>query len=288
MIWGVISKTDEMLPIHPLTNYHLLRNAYHKPSLADIGKGGVQSSTIRSRYTSLSKFITFLRKNQIFAGMTIVQLNLLECSIKDLNDDLTKLIRQRKVEVRQQKIKTLLTHKSFIKYGRSKHVQSLIKFYQTFQDGCLITSSMITDFRDYLMATLCIGNGLRPSNLMNLRICDIENVSDAEGYVGHKVFTNDMYKTSTIYGEKFIVVAEEVYNQLIFYTEKLRPDISSNRVFTTKGVPINQTHVANSLTATFLKAAVIKNKENRVTCTRIRCGIATYACNEGNDVKISY
>lgn len=128
MIWGVLSKTDEMLPIHPFTNYHLLRNAYHKPSLADIGKGGVQSNTIRSRYTLLNKFITFLRKNQIFAGITIIQLNLLESSIKDLNDDLTKLICQRKVEVRQQKIKTLLTHKDFIKYGRSKHAQSLIKF----------------------------------------------------------------------------------------------------------------------------------------------------------------
>ena len=80
----------------------------------------------------------------------------------------------------------------------------------------------------------------------------------------------------------FIVVAEEVYSQLIFYIENLRPDMNTNRVFTTKASPVNQTHVANSLTASLFKAGVIKEKTNRVCCTRIRCGIATFACNEAD------
>ena len=40
--------------------------------------------------------------------------------------------------------------------------------------------------------------------------------------------------------------------------------------------------MASSLTASFKRARVLKkNEHGRVSCTRIRCGIATYACNEG-------
>jgi len=248
--------------VHPLSNYHLLRNIYHKPAIADIEKGGVQSNTLRSRYTSLNKFVTFLRKNQVFAGMSKIQLNLLESTIKDFNNDLKTSVQQRKVDVRQHKIKTLLTPADFIKFGRSHHVQNLIKFYKSYSEGSLITSDLIISFRDYLITTLCIGNGLRPSNLMNLRNIDVFDATDAEGYVGQKVISNSTYKTSTIYGEKFIVVAQQLYDQLVFYINNLRPEnTKGNRVFTTKGSDqLNQTHISNSLTSCFMKAEIISKK----------------------------
>lgn len=62
-------------------------------------------------------------------------------------------------------------------------------------------------------------------------------------------------------------------------------DSTSTRLFAPNLVSskMNQTNVSSCLTATYKKAAVFKKGENqRVCCTRIRCGIATYACNEGN------
>ena len=45
---------------------------------------------------------------------------------------------------------------------------------------------------------------------------------------------------------------------------------------------MTQTNVAASLTASFKSANVLKPSEyNRVSCTKVRCGLATYGCNEG-------
>ena len=45
---------------------------------------------------------------------------------------------------------------------------------------------------------------------------------------------------------------------------------------------MNQTNVTASLTATFKLANVLKaNDYQRVSCTKIRCAIATFACNDG-------
>ena len=60
--------------------------------------------------------------------------------------------------------------------------------------------------------------------------------------------------------------------------------ISNTREFLPSGKSssMNQTNVSSSLTSSFKYAKVFSRKEYaRVTCTRIRCGIATFACNEG-------
>jgi len=62
------------------------------------------------------------------------------------------------------------------------------------------------DFRDYLITSIVIRNGLRSSNIMELRISDFVNCSTAADYPDDKIIVNDCYKTSTIYGEKFNVV----------------------------------------------------------------------------------
>ena len=67
----------------------------------------------------------------------------------------------------------------------------------------------------------------------------------------------------------------------------LRPKVSnssSQKAFLPQsGAAImTQTNVAASLTASFKSANVLKPSEyNRVSCTKVRCGLATYACNEG-------
>ena len=46
---------------------------------------------------------------------------------------------------------------------------------------------------------------------MNQMVTDIQEATDVEGYNGNKVIMNTCYKTSTNYGEKFIVLPEEIY-----------------------------------------------------------------------------
>ena len=289
LVWAMLDKNMVVLPLNALSNLHLLRDFYHRPSVASIGKKhGVQASTIRSRYTSLSFFLQFLRKQQVFAGMSRAQIQLLSETITDFNKELNPFIKRRKVDVRRNKVKQLLTPGHFIKYGQSEFVQQLISTVKRDkQRSKMITSEFARQFRDYLITSIAITNGLRPSNIMELRINDLQQCQDVEDYPGHKILVNAKYKTSTIYGEKFIVIPQATFLHLKFYVEKVRNrigNVKSSRLFLSSGrsTHMNQTNISSSITSSFKLAKVFGIREyKRVTCTRIRCGIATYACNEG-------
>lgn len=294
LVWSTISSEMEMFPTNALSNLHLLSDKYLKPSFSIIGQpGGVQAGTLRSRNTSLTTFISFLRREHIFAGFSRDNLKQLEKALDDNNKKLHPKINQRKVDIRRFKAKTLLAPAHFVKYGSSEFVQNLLNNFIDYKknpDGFLkfVGKPLATQFRDYIITTLCIFNGLRPSNIIELRIKDFHEYSVNNDYPGNKIISNSKYKTSSIYGEKFIVISDLLYEQCIFYINKLRliltPDTKSKRVFLPKSenLKMSQTNVSNSLTASFSSANVFSESEfKRVSCTRIRCGIATYACNEG-------
>ena len=287
LIWISIDKSPTMFPVNGLCNVHLFRDFYHRPNFLRIGReDGVQASTLRARYVSLGFFFQFLRKYQIFAGINRKQMDLIEKSVEDFNKELNPLIKQRKVDVREEKRKNLLTSDHFVRYGRSNFVQKLIKTSKNNLTK-IFSKQFCINFRDYLITSLVIGNGLRASNILELRIKDVDNATVAEGYEGHKIITNNKYKTSTIYGEKFVVVSDSLYNQLRFYLNRLRPQFegsSSSRLFvpTSGSLAMTQTNISSSLTASFKNAAILKAAEyQRVSCTRIRCALATFACNDG-------
>ena len=210
LIWSVVSKEMRIFPIHPISNLHLFRDYYHYPTFKMIGKKkGVQAGTLRSRFTSLIYFIQFLRKHQVFAGMLRTHLKLLEDCVNDFNKELNPFIKQRKVTVRREKVRCHLFPAHFIKYGRSTAIQDLLKCYDQFKNAAQtqvskkLTRTFVIQFRDYLITSLVIGNGLRASNVIQLHLKDFEQYKVVKDYAGRKVITNDNYKTSTIYGEKF-------------------------------------------------------------------------------------
>ena len=90
----------------------------------------------------------------------------------------------------------------------------------------------------------------------------------------------------TIYGEKFIVISNSFYNQYKFHVSHFHPKFSngsSQRVFlpASDAVQLSQTNVSSSLTASFKSAGVLKQSDyQRVSCTRIRYALATFACND--------
>ena len=137
-----------------------------------------------------------------------------------------------------------------------------------------------------MIASLCINNGIRPSNIVALRLKDFDETKDLPNYPRHTIITNEKYKTSIIYGEKFIVVSKSLFPQYNFYVKYLRFKISnvmSGFVFLISGnkARMNQSNVSVSLTESFKLAKVFSATEHKgVNCTRIRCGNATYVCNE--------
>ena len=95
-------------------------------------------------------------------------------------------------------------------------------------------------------------------------------------------------KTSTVYEEKLIVVPKPLYDQLVKYVDIFQPilneDKTSNRLFTTNGqnIKMNQSNISSCLTSAFNKSKIFGSSDyKRVSCTRIRVAIATFACNEG-------
>ena len=287
-IWETMDPNMTMIPVNSLANIYKFRDFYHTPLFKSIGKKGcVQAGTVRARYVSLGFFLQFLRKYQIFAGMSRMQIQILEQAMNDFNKDLHPLIQQRKVEVRKNKRKNLLTSMHFINFGQSKFVQDLIKRFKSSSSISKFTSGFAVDFRNYVITSVVIGNGLRASNVMELQLSDFKESTKFSEYPGHNIIVNDCYKTSTIYGEKFIVVPDELLKHYFFYAKKLRPLIysgKSKKAFVTSGneSKMTQTNVASSLTAAFKKSNIFhKSDYSRVSCTRIRCGLATFACNEG-------
>ena len=275
----------QIFPQCALGNIHLFRDFYHRLSFQMINKkGGVLVSTLRARYVSFGVFLHFLRKQQIFAGMTRSQLTVLSQAIEDFNKELNPLIKQRQVEVRQMKRENLLFADHFIRYCRSPFIQKMIKVVSNSQEDF---TKFAINFRDYLTTTLVINNGLRASYIIELTLKDVKEGIVVTSYEGHKVLTNQKYKTSTIYGEKFIVASNQLYDHLIFYMKNLRPIVLKtlpSRLFvpSSDSNKISQTNVSSSLTLSFTNANGLNNKEYPgVSCTRIRSALATFACNDG-------
>ena len=175
----------------------------------------------------------------------------------------------------------------FIKYGRRKHVQNIIATIKIYRNDARsvrkIRKSFAMQIRDYLIANLAIANGLRSSNILNLRLRDFELCKSIEEYPGHKIITNDIYKTPSIYCKKFIVISQHLYEHCKFYIQPLRKivtNVKSSRAFLAVSGQrkMTQTNIASSITSTFKAAYILSTTEyQRVSCTRILCAIATFA-----------
>ena len=66
-------------------------------------------------------------------------------------------------------------------------------------------------------------NGLRASNVIELRVKDALNAVTNKEYPGQKIIENEKYKTSSIYGEKLVAIPDALYQQLLLHIEHCRP-----------------------------------------------------------------
>ena len=143
--------------------------------------------------------------------------------------------------------------------------------------------------RDYLISKIYIMNGLRSSNIIELRVEDVNDAEESVTYPGYFTFTNSSYKTSTIYGEKFFVLPKNLFSDLKLYHLKLRTILSqsSNDYLFVQNDGEKMTHgaIGSVLTASFDKACVFNKQEYpRVSPTKVTCICATFGCmKEGID-----
>ena len=287
-IWSIVDSSKVTLPKSALGNTLLLEDKYHNPTYSLIGKGGNEASSLRVRFTALRALVRFLRRRKVYGGMSRACMSSLLEYVEEWNGDLTDPISQRKTDLRKLKLKRLMTPSHMIRYGRSKHVQNLNK--QMLQiDKTKITTRFAQQGRDSILSNLCIMNGLRASNIIELRCEDIDEAKPAEGYPGYTSFTNAQYKTSTIYGEKVIVLPNSLFNFLKIYKEKLRPALapqSERYLFVSKdSEKMSHGAIGSALTSSFKNADVFGADEYQRVCpTRIRISCATFGCKkEGID-----
>ena len=86
-----------------------------------------------------------------------------------------------------------------------------------------ISAQFARDAKDCLIAEVTMMNGLRASNVIELRVKDALNAVTNKEYPGQKIIENEKYKTSSIYGEKLVAIPDALYQQLLLYIEHCIP-----------------------------------------------------------------
>ncbi|XP_065656600.1 uncharacterized protein LOC136081998 [Hydra vulgaris] len=280
-------------PKSAFSNVLLVEDIYHNPSVAQVNNGGNEASSLRVKFVALRLFLKFSLRRHVFIGLKREDINNLREYMEEWNSDLTKPIAQRKTDIRKIKLKRLMTPSHMIKYGRSVHVQRIIKSLNkkiNCNDNKLkLTKRFSQQVRDYLIANICIMNGLRASNIIELRTQDVFDATTNPEYPGYKVFVNSTYKTSTIYGEKVIALPLDIFKHLEFYIQELLPILNPSEAsflfISFDAEKMTHGAIGSALTSTFRQALVFGATEYpRVCPTRIRCSCATFGCkSEGID-----
>ena len=239
----------------------------------------IQASTIKSKLCCLSVFCKFLTNRPIFINLKRADLTAITAKVQELNAALKSSIDQRFKVVSKYKSDHLLTVTDFKSYGSSDHVKEINQLLKNAHDGNLkkikLNKQRATDVRDHLMVSLTYFNCLRASNLMNIRLIDVEKITKHKEIDGAYVLTNDEYKMSMIYGAKIILLDEILYQQIQIFIKLFRPLLAaderlasikrylftSSRIPTNKplGVKMDHSAISNALTSTFKKAKVGTN-----------------------------
>ncbi|XP_065676531.1 uncharacterized protein LOC105844710 isoform X2 [Hydra vulgaris] len=292
-IWFVIDGQMNIYPKSAFSNVLLVEDIYHNPSVTQVNNGGNEASSLRVKFVALRLFLKFSLRRHVFIGLKREDINNLREYMEEWNSDLTKPIAQRKTDIRKIKLKRLMTPSHMIKYGRSVHVQGIIKSLNkkiNCNDNKLkLTKRFSQQVRDYLIANICIMNGLRASNIIELRTQDVFDATTNPEYPGYKVFVNSTYKTSTIYGEKVIALPIDIFKHLEFYIKELLPILNQSEAsflfISSDAEKMTHGAIGSALTSTFRQALVFGATEYpRVCPTRIRCSCATFGCkSEGID-----
>ena len=88
---------------------------------------------------------------------------------------------------------------------------------------------MARDIRNYLIFIYCATNALRSTNIIEITLKDFAEATNMpDSFPKERVIKSTHYKTSFLYGEKGVCIAEEIYVQSVLYRDQLRPLLVSD------------------------------------------------------------
>ena len=90
---------------------------------------------------------------------------------------------------------------------------------------------MARDIRNYLIFIYCATNALRSTNIIEITLKDFAEATNMpDSFPKGRVIKSTHYKTSFLYGEKGVCIAEEIYVQSVLYRDQLRLLVSDNKL----------------------------------------------------------
>lgn len=137
--------------------------------------------------------------------------------------------------------------------------------------------------RDFFMVMLTLINAARTSNIINTSIEDLEKAEKTTEIPGYS-FKSKKYKTSLIYGVKYMWLPADLYDILMAFIKYVRPKIGdaadSTAVFISSKVNsredlMSHSAISSAMTRSFQKAEVFSDsrKSMRVSASRLRCAV---------------
>ena len=153
--------------------------------------------------------------------MSRTHLKLLQDCVNNFNKELNPFIKQRKVTVRCEKVRHLLFPGHFIKHGRSTAIQDLLNSFDQFKSATPIqvsktlTRTFAIRFRDYLITSLVIANGLEHQTLYSHVLRTFRNIRWSK-IMQNMLSLTAITKRTRFMAKKIMVVSKWKINPRLF------------------------------------------------------------------------
>lgn len=117
----------------------------------------------------------------------------------------------------------IITPRDMDIYGKSPTIQNLVELLngENIPDS-ESNQNVAVLARNHLMVMISFGNATRASNLININLRDVKNATKENDFDAWAI-SSKSYKTSLLYGEKKILLGEDLYHQVQNYVQFLRP-----------------------------------------------------------------
>ncbi|XP_066921309.1 uncharacterized protein [Clytia hemisphaerica] len=187
----------------------------------------VKAQTVMSRLFSLMTFLDFLTVRDIWIDLSSREIQPVKDKICELNKRTQKYVIARQVVYSKWKQENLLTNEDFIKIGSSPWAVKTAEILNDPQKAEL-NKNVACDCLNLLIFLICQGNATRSSNIVNMSLEHMDEAQTASEYESNNpamILKSELYKTSIIYGDKLIVLPNDLFSQLTNYIKFIRPTI---------------------------------------------------------------
>ena len=121
------------------------------------GRKPFQGETIKNRVYLLETMMRFLRSRKVYIGINLLEMDQLKNRCREFLKRLTNLVNERKIDVRQKKADNLITPEKATSYGKSDHVQGVVKFIKSLDKPASkikVKKQQVIDCRDFFIVNL--------------------------------------------------------------------------------------------------------------------------------------